>query len=233
MADSEQTLVTYLDLACASQQRRRLSETDKLTVLAAVAATRLGWPEVAEACREQVLAHNPRHLVRRWPTIEAALATERFGTYLKHVERQYPPERAEYMLGCLGERPIFTGASAHETANSLLAKLSRQRAATNRSTQGADPAGATPRATGADGKSPAGQPRPGQMARNGGRRHVIRSSGRAMAKRLRGTKRNQEFLWWPYWVGLALLAVAILIWAVHGMAERAVSRLREPAGCIA
>src|SRR5580704_4180491 len=78
MADSEQTLVTYLDLACASQQRRRLSETDKLTVLAAVAATRLGWPEVAEACRDQVLAHNPRHLVRRWPSIEAALATERF-----------------------------------------------------------------------------------------------------------------------------------------------------------
>ena len=128
MSDSEQTLVTYLDLACASQQRRRLSESDKLTVLAAVAGSQLGWPEVAEACRTQVLAHNPRHLVRRWPTIEAALATERFQLYLKHVQRQYPPERAEYMLGCLGQRPVFTGSSAHEMANRCWTKLSRRAA---------------------------------------------------------------------------------------------------------
>ncbi len=123
MPDSEQSLVTYLDLACASRRRRRLSESDKLLVLAAVAGSQLGWPEVAEACRRQVLTHNPRHLVRRWPTIEAALQTERFQLYLKHVGRQYSPEKAEYMLACLGQRPIFKGSSAREMAHSLLAKI--------------------------------------------------------------------------------------------------------------
>ena len=220
MADSEQTLVTYLDLACASQRRRRLSESDKLMVLAAVAGSQLGWPDVAEACRGQVLVHNPRHLVRRWPTIEAALATERFAAYLAHVRRQYPPERAEYMLGCLGERPVFTGPSAHEMAHSLLAKLSRQQAAADRAARSSQPSGpATPHAeAGADGQTQADRPRRGSESRTGGKRRAIRMSGRAVANRLRAKKLNQEFLWWPYWVGVALLAVAVLIWAArrHG-----------------
>jgi hypothetical protein len=204
MSDSEQTLVTFLDLACASQQRRRLSESDKLLVLAAAAGSQLGWPEVAAACRAQVLAHNPRHLVRRWPTIEAALATERFGLYLKHVQRQYSPERAEYMLGCLGQRPVFTGSSAHETAHSLLAKLSRQAAEA-----AARPAG--------QGPAPAGQSKLGLATSVSEKTRTIRLAPRAVAKRLRGRKANQEYLWWPYYVGLALLAVSVLIWAARRM----------------
>jgi hypothetical protein len=214
MSDSEQTLVTYLDLACASQQRRRLSESDKLMVLAAVAGSQLGWPEVADACRTRVLAHNPRHLVRRWPTIEAALATERFQLYLKHVQRQYPPERAEYMLGCLGQRPVFTGSSAHEMAHSLLARLSRQAAAMELKPAGQAPSQAGP---GADGTAPAGQPRHRLATTVSEKTRTIRLSPRAVAKRLRGRKANQEFLWWPYYVGLALLAVTVLIWAARRM----------------
>jgi hypothetical protein len=208
MSDSEQTLVTYLDLATASQQRRRLSETDKLVVLAAVAGAQLGWPDVAEACRTRVLAHNPRHLVRRWPTIEAALATERFQLYLKHVQRQYPPERAEYMLGCLGQRPVFTGSSAHEMAHSLLAKLAREPVAAH----GAAEAGAAE--AGADGTSLAGGPTRA-LGAVGGKRRANRLSPRSVAKRLRGRKANQEFLWWPYCVGLAWLAVAVVVWAAR------------------
>jgi hypothetical protein len=220
MSDSEQTLVTYLDLATASQQRRRLSETDKLMVLAAVAGAQLGWPDVAEACRTRVLAHNPRHLLRRWPTIEAALATERFQLYLKHVQRQYSPERAEYMLGCLGQRPIFTGSSAHEVAHALLAKLAREPVAADGADEGSAPSGqATSHAeAGADGTSPTGRPRHALGAAVGGKRRANRLSPRSVAKRLRGRKANQEFLWWPYCVGLAWLAVAFVIWAArrHG-----------------
>ncbi|HEX4145970.1 MAG TPA: hypothetical protein VHY91_20890 [Pirellulales bacterium] len=217
MPDSEQTLVTYLDLAVASQQRRRLSESDKLTVLAAVTGLHLGWPEVAEACRAQVLAHNPRHLVRRWPTIEAALATERFQLYLKHVQRQYPPERAEYMLGCLGQRPVFTGSSAHEMASQLLAKLSSERPT---ATDVAAPPGpvASHRAAGADGTARTGPSSRRRAPSVAGKRHVARLPGRVVARRLRSRKANQEYLWWPYWTGLALLAVVVLVWAVrrHG-----------------
>jgi hypothetical protein len=213
MADSEQTLITFLDLACASQRRRRLSESDKLMVLAAVAATHLGWPDVAEACREKVLAHNPRHLVRRWPTIAAALSTERFGAYLKHMQRQYSPERAEYMLGCLGERPVFTGSSAHETATALLAKHSRQQAVdrANASKSSGSPT------LYADGQSPGSTGRAVDV-KSGVKRLAIGLPGRAVARRLRSKKLNQEYLWWPYWAGLALLAVAALVWAArrHG-----------------
>ncbi|HEY1785906.1 MAG TPA: hypothetical protein VGG30_10170 [Pirellulales bacterium] len=220
MSDSEQTLVTYLDLACASKQRRRFTESDKLVVLAAVAGSQLGWPEVAAACRTRVLAHNPRHLVRRWPTIEAALGTERFGLYLKHVQRQYPPERAEYMLGCLGQRPVFTGSSAHEMANQLLEKLSRLPATADGTTDGSQRSGegASHAEAGADGMSTAARPRRAVGATVGGRRSGGRLSPRAVAKRLRGRKANQEFLWWPYWMGLAWLAVAVVVWAArrHG-----------------
>jgi hypothetical protein len=213
MSDTELSLVTFLDLACASKQRRRLSETDKLTVLAAVAGAQLGWPEISAACREQVLAHNPRHLVRRWPTIEAALATERFQLYLKHVQRQYPPERAEYMLGCLGQRPIFTGSSAHETAHTLLAKLSRQ--PVDDGADGSKTLGQPMSPSRTGGAAPDGRPVRGSVAKADGKRRPVRTAGRAVAKRLRGKKLNQEFVWWPYWVGLASLALAVLVWAAR------------------
>jgi hypothetical protein len=217
MADSEQTLVTYLDLACASQRRQRLSESDKLMVLAAVVATRLSWPQVADACRQQILAHNPRHLVRHWPSVEAALATERFRAYLKQVERRYPPERAEYMLGCLGQRPIVAGTSAQEMANSLLAKLARQQAAADQAALRTKPSGqqAMPRAADDHGQSSRNQTRRGRRAKLGGRRRAIRSSGLSTAKRLLATMPKQQFVWWPYWVGLALLALATAVWAAR------------------
>ncbi len=235
MSDSEQTLVTYLDLACASQRRQRLSESDKLMVLAAVMATRLSWPHVADGCRKQILAHNPRHLVRHWPSVEAALATERFRAYLKQVERRYPPERAEYMLGCLGQRPIIAGASAQEMANALLASLARQQAATDQEGLRTKPSGpqAMPRPADDHGQSSRNQSKRGRRAKLGRRRRPIRSYGLSTAQRLPATMPDQPFVWWPYWVGLALLAVATAAWAARGLAEPGAAAAREPAGCIA
>jgi len=178
-------------------------------VLAGVAACRLGWPQLAAGCRTHVLAHNPRHLLRRWPTLDAALDAERFQTYLKHIERQYPPERAEYMLGCLGQRPLFTGPSALETATAMLAKL-----AANRPTERPPGAGIAAGANGSDGA--AGRPQRAATApRTGRKRGAVRRSTQAVSKRLRGRKANQEFIWWPYWLGVGWLAAAIVVWAAR------------------
>ena len=194
MPDVEQTLVTYLDLACASRRRRRLSESDKLLVLAGVAATQLGWNEMADECRQYVLAHHPRHLLRRWPSIATALTSDRFEAYLKHIGRQYPPEKAEYMLACLGQRPVFTGSSAEEMAQALLAKLARLPKVAERS----------PRSAGSSDRS---------AERSGKQRPSVRTAGRGVVKRLRAKRKtHQEFLWWPYYIGLAGLAMAIIVW---------------------
>jgi hypothetical protein len=198
MPDVEQSLVTYLDLACVSRRRRRLSESDKLLVLAAVAATQLGWPVMADECRQHVLAHNPWHMLRRWPSVATAMTSDRFAAYLKHIERQYPPEKAEYMLACLGQRPVFTGSSAREMAESMLERLARLPAVVQRS-RGDEHSQAH-----SDGHSAR---KPGSK----GRKRQIRLPGRGVAKRLRGKKRNQEFLWWPYCVGLAGLAVVAIV----------------------
>jgi hypothetical protein len=200
MSDVEQTLVTYLDLACASRRRRRLSESDKLLVLAGVAAVQLGWSDTADECRQYVLAHNPRHMLRRWPSFAVALTSDRFAAYLRHIERQYPPEKAEYMLACLGERPVFTGSSAQEMAQALLAKLARL----PKVSRATDPASRTPRKV---------------TSKSGTARPSIRTAGRKVAKRLRAKRKtHQEFLWWPYCIGLAGLAIAIVVWLsrLHG-----------------
>jgi hypothetical protein len=101
MPQPEQLLLTYLHLAQASQSRNQLMVRDKLLILAGVEATGLGWDEVAEGCRTQVLAHNPRHLVRRWENLGLAVEADRFESYFKQLRRKYSPERAEHMLQTL------------------------------------------------------------------------------------------------------------------------------------
>ena len=48
------------------------------------------------------LAHNPRHLIGRWPTIDTALSDADFLCFLKQLQRRYPQERAERLLQSLG-----------------------------------------------------------------------------------------------------------------------------------
>ena len=123
MPQADQMLGTYLHLARASALRRRPMVRDKLLVLAGVIAAELGMSDVAASCRAKVLAHNPRHLVRRWPTLAEALADERFEPYLKQLRRRYTPEKAEHMLSSLGielarERALYL--SDEEYAAALL-----------------------------------------------------------------------------------------------------------------
>lgn len=123
MPERDSTLGVYLHLARASHQRMQPMVRDKLLVLAGVEAQTLGLDPISALCRHKVLAHNARHLVRRWPTLSAALADERFQTYLKQLRRRYSREKTEHMLDSLGielgrERALY--ASDLEYAAALL-----------------------------------------------------------------------------------------------------------------
>ena len=92
----------YLHLAWASGQRRRPMVRDRLLVLAGAIAAELDLDAVAAYCRYQILEHNPRHFVRRWLTLSAALDDEDFQRHRKQLQRRYPREKAEQMLESLG-----------------------------------------------------------------------------------------------------------------------------------
>lgn len=102
MADSDRTLGVYLHLARASHMRRQPMVRDKLLVLAGVQAEQMGLDEISALCRHKILAHNARHLVRGWPTLTAALADEKFQSYLKQLRRRYSAEKTEHILHSLG-----------------------------------------------------------------------------------------------------------------------------------
>ena len=93
MANLGHTLAVYLRLAIASESRRRPHACDRFLLLAGVAAVELEYDAISAGCRTLLLAHNPQHLIRRWPTLEAALANEDFLCLLKQVRRRCPRKR--------------------------------------------------------------------------------------------------------------------------------------------
>jgi hypothetical protein len=96
---------------------------DRVLLLAAAMATHLRLPPIAAACRERILAHNPRHLVGRWPSVAQALQAEDFQTLLRQLATRYAPERVEQLLAQLGierGRERATYASDGEYAAALL-----------------------------------------------------------------------------------------------------------------
>lgn len=116
-------LATYLHLARAAQLRRQPWVRDRVLLLAGVIAAQIDLAPIAAACREQVLAHNPAHLVARWPTIAQALAEEDFQTLVSQVSTRYGPEQVEHLVEQLGiergqERAVY--ASDGEFAAALL-----------------------------------------------------------------------------------------------------------------
>ena len=116
-------LALYLHLATASEKRRRPHVRDRLLIIAASIAARCRLPRIAGYCRLTVLKHNPRHLIRRWQTVEQALQDSDFLHLLKSLQRRYPQEKAERLLDTLGiergrERDAYY--SDEEYAASLL-----------------------------------------------------------------------------------------------------------------
>ena len=102
MDDHERAMLTFAKLAGLSQSRQQLGPRDKFLVLAAVAACHGLHPQVATHCRELVLAHNPAHLLKRFETIERALAENEFQPFLKQLARFCSYEKAEHLLSQLG-----------------------------------------------------------------------------------------------------------------------------------
>ena len=116
-------LALYLHLAHASQLRRQPQACDRFLVLSGVQASMLHMHRIAALCRSRVLAHNPHHLIHRWPTLTQALDDSDFLHFLKQLQRRYPLEKAERMLIQLGierGRERATYFTDEEYAASLL-----------------------------------------------------------------------------------------------------------------
>jgi hypothetical protein len=92
----------YLHLARASKLRQQPLVRAKLLVLAGVQAEEMGLDDISALCRHRILSQNPRHLVRKWPTMHEALSAEPFQTHLKQLRRRYSHEKIEHMMQSLG-----------------------------------------------------------------------------------------------------------------------------------
>lgn len=112
MSPEESKMLVYVALADVSRRRGQTAGSDRFLTLAGVAACRAGRLDVAERCRELVLADNPRHLLSRWPSVAAALRAADFAPYLKRLERFCPLERGEHILRELNERAVPAAADA-------------------------------------------------------------------------------------------------------------------------
>jgi hypothetical protein len=97
-----EVLGMYLHLARASKIRQRPHVTDRLMLLAGVAAVRMHLPRIAAYCRWSILQHNPHHAVSRWNSLELAIEEEEFLSLLRQLQRRFPLERVEQMLDSLG-----------------------------------------------------------------------------------------------------------------------------------
>ena len=116
-------LGTYLHLARAAELRRQPLVRDRVLLLAGVIALQIDLAPLAELCRERILAHNPGHLVSRWPSLAAAFGSEELHALVSQLSTRYGPEHVERLVEQLGiergnERAAY--ASDSEYAASLL-----------------------------------------------------------------------------------------------------------------
>ena len=142
MSEPIDILGLYLHLAQASQRRHRPHVRDRLLVIAASIAARMGLSRISAYCRHKILEHNPRHLLRRWNTVEAGMEDSDFQHLLRNLQRRYPQEKAERLLDSLGiergcERQTYF--TDEEYAASLLGLTLDQLDRWYRSVVGGDP----------------------------------------------------------------------------------------------
>src|SRR5579864_3832327 len=119
-------MLAFVKLAGISQSRQQLGPRDKFLVLAGAAAIRAACPAVAQRCRELLLANNPAHMLKRYETMELALACDEFQVYLKQLSRFCSYEKAEHHLSQLDISPaipeLSAGLSAEDYALLLLGR---------------------------------------------------------------------------------------------------------------
>jgi hypothetical protein len=103
MAPPVELLGTYLQLVRGAERRQQLLVRDRVLVLAAVLAAQIeGLAPIAACCRERILAHNPGHMLSRWPTVSAAREHEDFQSLVNQLASRYGAERVEQLVIQLG-----------------------------------------------------------------------------------------------------------------------------------
>lgn len=96
-------LGTYLQLVRGAERRQQPLVRDRVLVLAAVLAAQIeGLAPIAACCRERILAHNPGHMLSRWPTVEQAREHEDFQSLVNQLASRYGTERVEQLVIQLG-----------------------------------------------------------------------------------------------------------------------------------
>ena len=98
MRDHEAAMTVYVQLAAISDRKQQPQVRDRFLLLAGIEACRAGWPEVAERCRQKLIASNPAHLANRHATLAQALRDENFQQMVVHWERYCPFEKAEALM---------------------------------------------------------------------------------------------------------------------------------------
>ncbi|MBY0589501.1 hypothetical protein K2X85_20185 [bacterium] len=120
----------YLQLATAAGREGQLAAEPRFLLLASFWAHRAGLVDVANGCRERIVALQPDHVLRRFPSIADALSHDEFATYVHELGEAYPTSKGEYLLeryrtaGYGGDHP-FTQQLAHERWPARPAKKSR------------------------------------------------------------------------------------------------------------
>jgi len=90
MAVTEATVRGYEELAEAHDRKRETRQRDWFLVLAADAALSLGQRDRAERLRRRLLALNPHHLLRPFPSMADALQSPDIQRFVEDLRRQHP-----------------------------------------------------------------------------------------------------------------------------------------------
>jgi len=105
MLDHETAMCAYVQLATLSDEKQQTLVRDRFLLLAGVEACRAGWLDVADRCREKLVASNPAHQINQHATMAVGLRDTDFQQLVARWERYCPFEQAEHMLRQLGLTP--------------------------------------------------------------------------------------------------------------------------------
>ena len=128
MPDHELAMCAYVQLGVLSDQKQQPLARDRFLLLGGVEACRAGWLDVAEACRQLILASNPAHQLKRHATLADALRDDDFQHLVVAGERYCTYEQAEHLLRQLGLIPEgdHPELSRGERMSQLLAQGQRE-----------------------------------------------------------------------------------------------------------
>ena len=123
---SQRLAVLYLQLAAHLASNVPRDTRHRLLLLAGRHASDSGWQNEADACHQYVLRNNPRHLVRRFSSMAAALLSADYLALERQFKRQCPQERAEHLADIQNlDDPAVAFDSLLQAARDLLDQLDR------------------------------------------------------------------------------------------------------------